>query len=95
MGESGQASKLVSGAFPEKHDEVLLIQSKDLKYDSPEFRAVVADAEKRLEATKGVEEVHGPYDKEATAISGDGHSALVTFEIPGDALDARDEGNGR
>ncbi len=88
MGESGQASKVVSGAFPEKHDEVVLIQSKDLKQDSPEFHAVVADVEKRLEATKGVEEVHGPYDKQsASAISDDGHSALVSFEIPGDAKD--------
>ena len=88
VGESGQASKLVSGAFPEKHDEVVLIQSKDHKYDSREFHAVVADVEKRLEATKGVEEVRGPYDDEAAAISGDGHSALISFEIPGDALDA-------
>ena len=88
VGDSGNASKIVSGAFPEKHDETVLVQSKDLRYDSPEFRAVVADVEKRLDATKGVEEVHGPYDqKEASAISGDGHSALVSFEIPGDAKD--------
>ena len=49
---------------------------------------MVSDVEKRLEATKGVEAVHGPYDeKEAAAISGDRHSALVSFEIPGDAKD--------
>ena len=49
---------------------------------------MVADVEKRLEATKGVEAIHGPYDqKDASAVSGDGHSALVSFEIPGDAKD--------
>ena len=37
---------------------------------------------------QGRQGVHGPYDqKEASAISGDGHSALVTFEIPGDPTD--------
>ena len=88
VGESGKASKIVSGAFPEKHDESVIIQSKGLKADSPEFQAVVSDVEKRLEATKGVEAIHGPYDeKEAAAISGDRHSALVSFEIPGDAKD--------
>ena len=55
VGDSGKASKIVSGAFPEKHDESVLIQSKGLKDDSPEFHAVVADVKKRLEATKGVD----------------------------------------
>ena len=44
--------------------------------------------EKRLEATKGVTALHGPYDqKQPSAISGDGHSVLVSFEIPGDPKD--------
>ena len=88
VGESGQASKVVSGAFPDKHEESVLIQSKGLKEDSPEFHAVVADVEKRLEATKGVTALHGPYDqKDPSATSGDGHSVLVSFEIPGDPKD--------
>ena len=88
VGESGKASKISAAAYPDKHDESVLIQSKTLREDSPEFHAVVADVIERLDATKGVGEIHGPYDKSsASPISGDGHSALVSFEIPGDPLE--------
>ncbi len=88
VGDSGKASKIVAGAFPDKHEESVLVQSKGLSENSPRFHAVVADVEKRLEATKGVRAIHGPYDqKDPSAISGDGHSVLVSFEIPGDPTD--------
>ena len=44
----------------------------------------------RLQETKGVDNVVGPYDGEVGQISRDGHSALVTFELPGDSKTAEE-----
>jgi RND superfamily putative drug exporter len=89
VGESGQASKITAEAYPDKIEESVLVQSKALEADDPEYRAVVADVTERLESTKGVAQVHGPYDKhEPSATSEDRHSTLVAFEIEGDAKDA-------
>ena len=84
-GESGQASKALDGAFRDVSSEQVLIQSKELKAGAPQFKAAVADVTERLGNTKGVDTVVGPYDGGAGQISADGHSALVTFELPGDS----------
>jgi uncharacterized membrane protein YdfJ with MMPL/SSD domain len=86
VGESGQASKIYSEAFPDEIDEMVLIQSKTLKAGDPEYRAVVADVAKRLDATDGVREIHSPYLKgeKAAPISDDGHSTMVNFGMKGD-----------
>ena len=88
VGDSGKASKIVSGAFPDKHEESVLIQSKGL---STELARVPRGRSRRREAARGdqgCEGLHGPYDqKDPSAISGDGHSVLVSFEIPGDPTD--------
>ena len=78
-GESGQAAKAMDGAFPEKSSEQVLVQSKRLDAGAPQFKAAVADVTQRLEDTKGVANV------EAGQVSADRHSALVTFELPGDS----------
>jgi RND superfamily putative drug exporter len=44
----------------------------------------VADVTERLERADGVDEVVGPYESEGQ-VSKDGHSALVTFELPGES----------
>jgi RND superfamily putative drug exporter len=77
-GESGKAGEVLKGAYPDEAGEQVLIQSKALKASHPQFRAAVADVSERLEGTKGVSEVA------AAQISRDGHSALVTFSLPGD-----------
>ena len=84
-GESGQAAKAVDGAFPDESSEQVLVQSKELQAGDAQFKAAVADVTQRLQETKGVGDVVGPYDGEVGQISADGHSALVTFELPGDA----------
>ena len=84
-GESGQASKALDGAFRDVSSEQVLIQSKELKAGAPQFKAAVADVTERLGNTKGVDTVVGPYDGGTGQISADGHSALVTFELPGDS----------
>jgi uncharacterized membrane protein YdfJ with MMPL/SSD domain len=84
-GESGQAAKAVDGAFPDESSEQVLVQSKELQAGDAQFKAAVADVTQRLQETKGVGDVVGPYDGEVGQISADGHSALITFELPGDA----------
>jgi uncharacterized membrane protein YdfJ with MMPL/SSD domain len=89
-GESGQAAEVLNDAFPTESAEQVLVQSKALKSDDPRFKAAVADVSERLQDTKGVDSVVGPYDGEAGQISRDGHSALVTFELPGDSKTAEE-----
>ena len=84
-GESGQAAEALNDAFPTEASEQVLVQSKELKTGTPEFRAAVKDVSQRLEDTRGVDNVVGPYDGDSGQISRDGHSALVTFELPGDS----------
>ncbi len=85
VGESREADHAVADAFPENADETVLIQSEDAgpTADTPAFRAVVDDVVGRLESTENVVDVESPYFAGSEgAISRDGHSALVTFEIP-------------
>jgi len=76
-GESGKAGKILNDAYPDKAGEQALIQSKSLKASDPQFKAAIADVSKRLKEAQGVDNVAAPQ------ISKDGHSALVTFELPG------------
>jgi RND superfamily putative drug exporter len=88
VGESGRATKTAFEAFPEKADESVFIHSAKLEAEGPEFRATVADVMRRLERTKGVENVTGPY-AESDGVSPDGHSALVNYELPGKATETK------
>jgi uncharacterized membrane protein YdfJ with MMPL/SSD domain len=77
-GESGKAGQVLNDAYPDKAAEQVLVQSKTLKANDSQFKAAIADVSQRLERTKGVDDVA------TEAVSKDGHSALVTFELPGD-----------
>ena len=89
VGESGEASRVVADAYPQNLGEAVLIQSKTLTADSPEYRAVVADVTRRVEATEGTTKVSSPYDRSnPSAVSDDGHSTMVGFEVKGDLKDA-------
>jgi uncharacterized membrane protein YdfJ with MMPL/SSD domain len=89
-GESGQAAKVLDGAFEEKASEQVLVQSDQLKAGDPQFKAAVADVTKRLRHTEGVDNVVGPYDGGQGQVSADGRSVLVTFELPGDSKQAEE-----
>src|SRR5215203_2657587 len=54
------------------------------KAGDSQFQAAVAEVTERLEGTQGVSEVVDPYEAGSAQISKDGHSALVTFSLPGD-----------
>jgi uncharacterized membrane protein YdfJ with MMPL/SSD domain len=81
-GESGVAARTLDKAgFKLQPGEQVLVQSKTLTASDPAFRAVVGDVVKRLEGTPNVVRLRSPYAQ--NTISKDGHSALVSFEIPG------------
>jgi uncharacterized membrane protein YdfJ with MMPL/SSD domain len=86
VGESGKADKAAFNAFPEKAGEAVLIQNTKVKATGPAFKAVVADITSTLRGVKDVQNVVGPYSGDGGAVvSPDGHSALVNYEILGDA----------
>jgi len=86
VGESGQASRTLADGFPDKAGETVLVQNEAESAGSRPFRAAVLDVESRLSALPHVENIKGPYDPANKGqISPDGHSALITFDIPGDS----------
>ena len=81
-GESGVAARTLDKAgFKIQPSEQVLVQSKTLRAGDPAFRAVVNDVITRLDAAPNVVKLRSPYAQ--NTISRDGHSALVSFEIPG------------
>jgi uncharacterized membrane protein YdfJ with MMPL/SSD domain len=86
-GESRRAEQTLYDAGMRPNDEHLLIQSRKLTVDDPEFAATIKDAAARLSRTEDVKNVVSPLTGEAP-ISPDEHSALVDFEITGDSLEA-------
>jgi uncharacterized membrane protein YdfJ with MMPL/SSD domain len=87
VGQSGQAARVVDGAYPDKVHESVLVQSKQLKSGTPAFRATVDDVVARLAKTKGVTKLESAYHG-GGRISPDGRTALVAFEIRGSDKDA-------
>ncbi|MFJ2257087.1 MMPL family transporter [Streptomyces sp. NPDC087844] len=85
-GETGRAAAIAEQAgIEEPAGETVLLQGKDtgLKATDSEFRAAVAAVIKAVEGTGKVTDVTSPYDTET--ISKDGRSALVQFDMRGDA----------
>jgi uncharacterized membrane protein YdfJ with MMPL/SSD domain len=93
IGESGRADSVVSDHFPDKEDESVLVQSQNgARTNDPEFRGVVQDVVTRLENTQNVRNVQSPYAQDSQgALSEDGRSALVTFDLPGEDPDKKVE----
>ncbi|WBO63094.1 MMPL family transporter [Streptomyces camelliae] len=90
-GETHTAARIIDDAgIKQPAGETVLIQSKDSAQQATgsEFRAAVADVVKAVEATGKVTGVTSPYDTHT--ISRDGHSALVQFDVRGDAKTAVD-----
>jgi len=80
--ESGRADKVLNDAFSKDASETVLVQSRQLTADDPRFRQAVRDAMAAVSDKPGVRNVESPY--RSGEISGDRHSALVSFEIAGD-----------
>ncbi|WP_432028275.1 MMPL family transporter [Streptomyces sp. 1222.5] len=90
-GETHTAARIIEDAgIEEPAGETVLIQSKggSVEATSGEFRAAVADVVDAVRGTGKVTGVTSPYD--AHTISRDGRSALVQFDLRGDAKTAAD-----
>jgi uncharacterized membrane protein YdfJ with MMPL/SSD domain len=86
-GESQQAERALTDAGLRPTEEVALIQSKDLTATDPEFQQLVGQTTADLKTTEHVTNVKSPVDG-GGAVSEDGHSVLVDFEITGPDVDA-------
>ncbi|WP_328354355.1 MMPL family transporter [Streptomyces sp. NBC_00445] len=85
-GETHTAARIIEDAgIDEPAGETVLIQAKDggVKATDADFRAAVESVVKAVEGTGEVTDVTSPY--ESDTISKDGRSALVQFDIRGDA----------
>jgi uncharacterized membrane protein YdfJ with MMPL/SSD domain len=78
VGDSGRAGRIAGDAFPRQAKETVLVQSQTLTSDDPAFRAAISDVVERLRHTGVARDVR------PSAFSPDRHSALVTFDLPGD-----------
>jgi uncharacterized membrane protein YdfJ with MMPL/SSD domain len=88
-GESHRAEVALDRAGLRPVKETVFIQSDKATVKDPAFRAAVQDVTGRLSRTPYVENVKSPLTG-ASAVSGDGHAALVDFEIAGDSTQAGD-----
>ena len=93
IGESGRADSVVSDHFRDKESESVLVQSQNgARTDDAEFRQVVDTVVTRLENTRNVRNVQSPYAEDSQgALSEDGRSALVTFDLPAEDADKKVE----
>jgi len=90
-GETHTAATIIDDAgIKEPSGETVLIQSKDASVTSTdsEFRTAVTAVVEAVEGTGRVTDVTSPYDTKT--ISKDGRSALVQFDMRGDAETAGD-----
>ncbi|MER6352653.1 MMPL family transporter [Streptomyces sp. NPDC001634] len=90
-GETHTAAKIIEDAgIKEPAGETVLIQAKDGRTPAtdPQFRAAVTAVVQAVNGTGRVADVTSPYDTKT--ISKDGHSALVQFDMRGDADTAGD-----
>jgi uncharacterized membrane protein YdfJ with MMPL/SSD domain len=91
IGESGRADSAVSQNFPDKVSESVMVQNNKASVDDPGFKAVVADVETSLRDVKGVRNLSSPYaEGNQGQLSQDGHSALITFDLPDNDGQAED-----
>ena len=91
-GESGRMSQILDEEFKQPAGETVLIQSSGFDASDPRFRTAVEDVLGRVSAVDVVTNVRSPLDGERSElISADGRSALVQFDIRGDADDAPDK----
>jgi RND superfamily putative drug exporter len=90
-GQSGRAEKLLEQHFPKPAQEEALISSPTLEASDPAFQAAIRDVRARVAQVAVVRHVKAATDRGgADLVSKDGHSALVEFDIKGDAATAGD-----
>jgi uncharacterized membrane protein YdfJ with MMPL/SSD domain len=90
--ESGRMDSILDAGFKRPAGESVLVQSQSLRATDPAFKAAVKDVVSGVSNLNVVQNVRSPFESTAAGhVSEDGHSALVEFEIRGDADDAADK----
>jgi len=84
-GESGRMDKILQAGFKQPAGESVLIQSRSLRVGDPAFRLAIQDVIHRVSRVPAADHVH------RGAISKDGRSALIDFQIRGDKQKAVDK----
>lgn len=87
--ESGRMDRLLDREFKTPAGERVIVQSPTLTDRDGEFKAVVTDVIKRLNARPEITNLRSPFE-DTGLISADHHSVLVDFEMKGDADTAED-----
>ena len=91
-GESGRADTILYEDFKQPAGEIVLVESRSLTADAPEFKAAVQSLINGVSTLDAVAKVESPYDADnGGQISVDKHSALVAIEIDGPAAKAVDK----
>jgi len=91
-GESGRMDRILDAGFKQPAGESILVQSRTLRVTDPAFRSTVDDVVSGISGVDVVRNVRSPLAAGADdQVSPDGRSALVEFEIAGDADDAIDK----
>ena len=88
-GESHDAEAALDKAGLRPQSEVALIQSDKLTIEDAQFKAAVQDVTTHLKQVPYVQNVKSPLSGES-AVSEDGHAALVDFDVAGDSTEAKD-----
>jgi RND superfamily putative drug exporter len=91
-GESGEMTRILDAGFKQPAGESVLIQSTTLRAEDPRFQAAVDDVLRRVSAIDVVTNVRSPLEEENRGqISRDRRSALIQFDIRGDADEATEK----
>src|SRR3954468_7053487 len=91
-GQSGRMDRILDAGFKLPASESVLVQSPSARVGTPAFDAVVADVVARVSKAAAVKNVESPLDPgNAGQIAKGRRSALVEFDIRGDAIDAGDK----
>jgi uncharacterized membrane protein YdfJ with MMPL/SSD domain len=88
-GESHDAEVALDQAGLRPQSETVFIQSDKLTVKDPGFKAAVQDVTSHLRKVAYVQNVQSPLNGES-AVSENGHAALVDFDVAGDSTEAGD-----
>jgi len=88
-GESHRAEVALDQAGLRPQSETVFIQSARYTVKDPQFKAAVQDVTSHVRNVAYVQNVKSPLDGES-AVSEDGHAALVDFDVAGDSTEAKD-----
>jgi RND superfamily putative drug exporter len=87
VGQAHRADQILTQAgFPQSGPltEIVVVQNQDVTAADPAFKAVLADVTRSVSRFDDVRNLRSPLERgHADLVSGDGHTALVEWDMPG------------